>query len=318
MTKSHHHTSFRDTIITFIATIIFVGGPVLVANWLVTESKRVRAPIQSVKTIQLRPGVPAIRLLAAYGFDMESIRQNKALVPQVYFSNLPTELISLKDTKEKKKLFFSSLLPAILKVNDIILKDRKILKKIILQITVGEDVTEKDYYWLTQQMVHYKIKVRDVQDFIDRTDQILAALLSRMNIIPPELALAQAAQESGWGTSRFAQQGNALYGQWTWDSGCGMVPAKRDPGKTHRMKCFKSILEAVDSYVLNLNTHMAYRALRRERQVFRDDQIINVLPLVETLTSYSEEGQVYVEKIKNIIRINHLQDFQRAQLESTD
>lgn len=316
MYKSRHHTSIRDTIISFIATFIFVGGPIILANWLINESKQLSSPIKTVKTIQLRPGVPAIKLLAIYGFDMQQIRQNKAAVPQVYFSNLPPELARLKDTKEKKRLFFSSLLPAILKVNEVILQDREKLKKIILKITIGQVVSEEDYYWLTQRLVRYQVKVRDVQDFLDRTDEILAELLNRINIIPPELALAQAVQESGWGTSRFAQQGNALYGQWTFGTGCGMVPAQRAEGKSHRMKCFKSIIEAVDSYVLNLNTHLAYRVLRRERRAFRDDQVINVLPLVEALTSYSEEGQAYVEKIKNIIRINHLNDFKKAQLKS--
>jgi len=216
----------------------------------------------------------------------------------------------------KKELFLSSLLPPVLKVNETIRQDRKRLKKIILKITIGNDVSEMEYHWLTQKLIQYKVKVRDVQDFIDRVGEILDVLLGRMNVIPPELALAQAAQESGWGTSRFAQQGNALYGQWTWGSGCGMVPARRDEGKTHRMKCFPSIIEAVDSYMLNLNTHRAYRALRQERRAFRDDQVINVIPLVETLTSYSEEGLGYVGKIKNIIRVNRLSDFRLARLDN--
>lgn len=316
MYKRNNHNSIRDTILIFIAIVFFAGGPLWLANWQIDKSRQQNSPIKMVKNIQLHDGIYAIKLLASYGFDINQIRQNKATVPEVYFANLPRELTRIKDTRIKKELFFSSLLPPILKVNDTIRQDRKKLKKITLKLTIGTDVTEPEYYWLTQKLVQYKIKVRDVQDFEARAGGILDELLGRMNIIPPELALAQAAQESGWGTSRFAQKGNALYGQWTWGSGCGMVPAQRAEGKTHRMKCFKNIIDAVDSYMLNLNTHKAYTALRRERRAFRDDQIIDVLPLVNTLTSYSEEGQEYVEKIKNIIRINKLNDFNKAQLKT--
>lgn len=287
------------------------------AIWQVRESEQHHSPVEMVKNIQLREGVHAIKILAAYGFDMEKIRNDRTTVPEVYFSNLPRELTKITDTRIKKDLFFSSLLPPILKVNASIRQDRKKLKKIILKLTLGTDVSETEYFWLTQRLVRYKVKVIDVQDFIARTGDILDELLNRMNIIPPELALAQAVQESGWGTSRFAQQGNALYGQWTWDGGCGMVPKQRDKSKTHRMKCFKSIIEAVDSYMLNLNTHRAYTALRQERRAFRDDQVIDVIALVETLTSYSEEGERYVEKIKNIIRTNKLNDFNKARLKTS-
>ena len=307
----------RDTILIAIAIVFFIGGPIWLANWLIKDSLQQNSPVKMVRNIQLHDGVYAIKVLASYGFDMKQIRQNKATVPEVYFTSLPRELTKITNIKIKKELFFSSLLPPILKVNDTIRQDRRKLKKIILQITVGTNVTERDYFWLTQKLVQYKVKVRDVQDFITRPGEILDQLLGRMNIIPPELALAQAAQESGWGTSRFAQQGNALYGQWTWGSGCGMVPAQRAEGKTHRMKCFKSIIEAVDSYMLNLNTHRAYAALRQERRAFRDDQIIDVLPLVQTLTHYSEEGEEYVEKIKNIIRVNKLNDFNTARLKTS-
>lgn len=284
------------------------------ANWQVQKSLSYNSPISSVKNIQLRDGMSAIKLLASYGFDLKEIRRNKISVPALYFATLPRELPHIKDVREKKKLFFAVLLPPILKVNEVILQDRAKMKKIILKLTLGENASEAEYYWITQKLVQYKIKVRDVQDFIDRMDVIFEELMSRMNIIPPQLALAQAAQESGWGTSRFAQKGNALYGQWTWGKGCGMVPRQRDKDKTHRMKCFKTIIEAVDSYVLNLNTHKAYTGLRLVRRSFRDDQTIKVGLLVDTLTHYSEEGQDYVEKIKNIIRINKLNDFRHAYL----
>ncbi len=317
MYKRHNKKILKNNITIFFATLFFIGGPLYVANWQIQSSKQTSSPISMVKNIQLHEGDHALKILAYHGFDMASIRANKAKVPEVYFANLPHELTKIKNTRLKKNLFFSILLPPILKVNDIIRHDRKRLKKIILGITLGNDISERDYYWLTKKLVQYKVKVIDIQDFVHRTGDILETLLNRVNIIPPELALAQAAQESGWGTSRFAQKGNALYGEWTWENGCGMVPTRREKGKTHRMKCFKSVIEAIDSYMLNLNTHKAYTALRHERRAFRDDQVIDVMPLVETLVNYSEEGQAYVEKIKNIIRINKLKDFSQSQLKTS-
>lgn len=317
MHSRHHHNPIRETILILIAIFFFIVSPVLLATWQVEQSRYHNSPILLVKNIQLRQGEYALKRLAAAGFDLQAIRKKQSPVPEIYFASLPRELTRIRDTKVKKEIFFSALLPPILKVNETILADRRKLKKIILKITLGTKVSETDYYWLTRKLRLYKVKVKNIQDFLDRTEQILGQLLGRMNMIPPELALAQAAQESGWGTSRFAQQGNALYGEWTWDDGCGMVPKQRDKGKTHRMKCFKSIIEAVDSYMLNLNTHRAYTALRQQRAAFRDDQLINVIPLVETLTNYSEEGPDYVEKIKNIIRVNRLSDFKRARLKKS-
>ncbi len=314
MNKQRNHSLIKDTILIFIAIVFFVIGPILLANWQVTRNYLQFSPIKLVENIQLGDDEHAIRYFASYGFDLKRIRQSKQDVPEIYLANLPRELPRMRDIREKKKLFFSTLLPPILKVNEVIYNDRQRLKKIILALTLGEEVSDRDYYWLTRKLVQYKIKVDDVQDFVDRADAILEELLCRMNVIPPELALAQAAQESGWGTSRFAQKGNALYGQWTWGNGCGMVPKRRGEGKKHRMKCFNSIIEAVDSYMLNLNTHRAYAALRKKRRAYRDDQPIDVMPLVETLTGYSVEGPQYVAKIKKIIRVNRLGDFSNARL----
>lgn len=316
MYKRSNHNPLKDTILIFIAIVFFFGAPIQLANWQVYKANQQVSPILMVKNIQLRDGEHALKYLASYGFDMKKIRRKDSTVPEIYFANIPRELVRMKDVRMKKELFLSSLLPPILKVNEAIRQDRKKLKKMILSITLGADISEIDYYWLTRKLVQYRVQVDDVQDFVTRMGEIFEELLNRMNIIPPELALAQAAQESGWGTSRFAQQGNALYGQWTWGKGCGMVPQQRDKGKTHRMKCFKNIIEAVDSYMLNLNTHRAYKALRHERRYFRDDQEIDVLPLVETLINYSEEGQEYVEKIKSIIRVNKLSDFKDARLDN--
>jgi uncharacterized FlgJ-related protein len=128
----------------------------------------------------------------------------------------------------------------------------------------------------------------------------------RVDIIPPSLALAQAAEESGWGTSRFADVGNALFGQWTWSE--GIAPLEQREGKgDYRIAKFDSPLDSVRAYMLNLNTHAAYRSLRERRREMRvrGDQLSG-WELAETLTSYSERGAAYVETLHTIMRVNRL------------
>jgi Bax protein len=140
-------------------------------------------------------------------------------------------------------------------------------------------------------------------------------MIRRADIIPPSLALAQAAEESGWGTSRFALEGNALFGQWTFAVKGALVPKNRDAGKAHRVRAFTSLLDAVRAYVRNLNTHKAYRHFRRERQALRqaDRQLAGTV-LARTLSSYSERGNKYVRTIQSIITGNQLQNLDKARL----
>ena len=143
----------------------------------------------------------------------------------------------------------------------------------------------------------------------------LDRLRKRMNIIPPSLALTQAAVESGWGTSRFAQNGNALFGQWTWEDSNGMIPFDREIGENHSIKTFSSLIEAVESYSLNLNTHEAYQDFRFERDKFANPNEINVNSLVETLINYSEQGYEYIDYLNNVIETNQLQKFDAVELQ---
>jgi Bax protein len=190
-------------------------------------------------------------------------------------------------------------LPLILNENDKITKDRKRLFKILNKNfnSPGERV------WLKRRFKEYKIK-----------DQDLAKLKMRMDIVPTSVALAQAANESGWGTSRFALEGNALFGQWTW-SKKGLLPKDKDPDQTHKIMQFQVLKASVRAYKNNLNTHNAYREFREARAKLRENgNIINGRELTQYLKNYASIGEKYVAILNDIIEKNSLTDFDKSNL----
>ncbi len=235
------------------------------------------------------------------GYDLKGVRAGQKVKP-IYLTKLPKDLNSLGDTRKKRNLFIKILLPLILDENDKITEDRKKLFKILNKNfnTVGERV------WLKRRFKEYKIDDGD-----------LSKLKMRMDIIPVSIALAQAANESGWGTSRFALQGNALFGQWTW-SKKGISPKKQDKDKTHRVLQFQVLKASVRAYKNNLNTHNAYKEFREVRARLREEnKKINGLDLIEYLEKYASIGEKYVEILRIIIVKNSLTDFDKANLLTT-
>ena len=161
--------------------------------------------------------------------------------------------------------------------------------------------------WLKRRFREYKIE-----------DQDLAKLKMRMDIIPVSIALAQAANESGWGTSRFALEGNALFGQWTW-SKKGISPKNKDPNQSHKILQFQILKASVRAYKNNLNTHNAYQEFREARAMLRqNNDPINGLELAKYLKNYAAIGKKYVAIIEDIIEKNSLTDFDKANLLSTN
>ena len=139
-----------------------------------------------------------------------------------------------------------------------------------------------------------------------------------VDIIPPSLAIAQSAEESGWGTSRFAREGNALFGQKTWKKGKGIVPKKRAIGKKYKVRSFEHLIDGVHSYARNLNGHFAYKIFRAKRANLRKNGLrIDWLSLADTLFSYSERGDDYIQTIKRIIVENRLAVFDYARLRNS-
>ena len=231
-------------------------------------------------------------------YDLAGVRAGQKVKP-IYLMKLPKDLKTLGDTKMKRELFIKIVLPLILDENQKIMDDRKKLFKILAKNfnTVGEKV------WLKRRFREYKIE-----------DQDLSKLKIRMDIIPVSIALAQAANESGWGTSRFALEGNALFGQWTW-SKKGISPANKDPDKTHKILQFQILKASVRAYKNNLNTHSAYKEFREVRaQLRQDDKQIVGLDLTKYLKNYAAIGEKYVSILENIIEKNSLTDFDKANL----
>ena len=236
------------------------------------------------------------------GYDLKGVRVGQKVKP-IYLTKLPKDLKTLGNTQQKRELFIKILLPLILSENEKITNDRERLFKILGKDfnTVGERV------WLKRRFKEYRIDDKD-----------LSKLKMRMDIIPVSIALAQAANESGWGTSRFALEGNALFGQWTW-SKKGISPKDANSNSTHKILQFQILKASVRAYKNNLNTHNAYKEFREARAKMRgEDKKITGLDLTMHLERYASIGEKYVEILEDIIKRNSLTDFDKANLLPTN
>jgi len=230
--------------------------------------------------------------------DLSKIRRTKKVKP-IFISLLPKDLDSVKDIEERKELFIKIVLPLIIDSNNSIKSDRKKLFNILNK--KNNSAVEKK--WLRKKFKEYKINNKDI-----------AVLKRRMDIVPVSLAIAQAAKETGWGTSRFALEGNALYGQWTWGND-GIDPNEKDSTKSHKIKRFKILKMSIESYKNNLNTHSGYQEFREVRAELREKkQEITGLKLTKYLNRYAKTGKKYTKIIQLIIKQNSLDDFDKARL----
>ncbi len=231
-------------------------------------------------------------------YDLGKVRSQK-LVKPIYFTQFPRDLDALQSTKLKKETFIKIVLPLIVAENERILEDRE--KLIVLKDK--KFTTDLEKQWIRQKLLEYKVKKGDLKE-----------LLVRMDIIPTSIALAQAAKESGWGTSRFALEGNAIFGQWTW-SGKGIAPLDRESNKSHKILKFPILRASVKAYQNNLNTHKSYTKFRQKRLALRDkNKKIKGLELTDTLNNYAQTGLEYTKILNQIIRQNRLMDFEPVRL----
>lgn len=299
---------------TFLLIIlaIFIAFPLYISIYEVNQSKNGFSTVTLISHLKLNEGEDVTKRFAAYGYNLNEIKRGEAEVPNLFLEKLPRELTRISDSDMRKELFISSLLPPILKVNEYIEYERSRLLEIISNVERNGKASSTDLYWLTRKMARYRMDELSPDNFYDSLDE----LYKRMNVIPPSLAITQAAIETGWGTSRFAQQANALYGQWTWDDSDGMVPLERESGATHSIRKFNNLISAVEGYALNLNTHPAYEDFRIERNKFSasEDIIINN-DMLFTLLYYSERGFEYIDNLNSIMRANNLRSFDDAKLE---
>jgi Bax protein len=232
------------------------------------------------------------------GYNLQDVRKKK-LVKPVALTLLPQEIIMIENVKKRKELFIQIVLPLIVQENSNIRLDRKTLFKIINKS--NNTISEKS--WLEKKYKQYGVNSKD-----------LSVLKIRMDEIPTSLAIAQAAKETGWGTSRFAQEGNALFGQWTW-SGEGLKPKDAEKGKGHKVMKFNVLQASVRAYQRNLNTHSTYKDFRKARAKLRDsNKELDSIVLSKYLNKYAETGNQYVEVLQKIIMQNKLKDFDDAKL----
>ena len=231
-------------------------------------------------------------------YMLKDVRKTK-LVKPVALTLLPNEIKMIENTTERKEFFIQIILPLILEENNNIRLDRKRLFSIINK----SNNTNLEKKWLEKKYKQYGVVSKD-----------LSALKIRMDEVPVSLAIAQAAKETGWGTSRFAQEGNALFGQWTW-SGEGLKPKEADENKGHKVMKFNVLQASVRAYQRNLNTHKSYKNFRLARAELRDrNKPLDSIILSKFLNNYAETGEQYVEVLQKIIKQNNLKDFDDSKL----
>lgn len=219
-----------------------------------------------------------------------------------YDPNPLPDFAQYQDVRQKKTAFFDYMLPIVNEANEQLLADRNQLEQLAAE-TVAP---------FSGSQIRTLNRFAEVYGLDAQADSalLLEQLLLRVDLIPASLALAQAAIESGWGTSRFAVQGNNLFGQWCYKKGCGMVPLRRNSGSSHEVAKFSDVSAAVSAYMSNINSHRAYAGLRTQRDnLRRAGQPVTGHKLAENLLHYSELREVYVHEVQAVIRINQLARF---------
>ena len=232
-------------------------------------------------------------------YNLKRVKETKLVNIGNSLDHLPKEMKNIENVKKRKDLFIKIVLPLIIEENTKIKLDRKRLFVILNK----NNNSKSEKNWLRKKFKQYGVVNND-----------LSTLKIRMDEIPVSIALAQAAKETGWGTSRFAIEGNALFGQWTYSEN-GIKPSDADSNSTHKVMKFKVLKASVRAYQRNLNTHSSYRDFRKERAIQRDnDGKLNSLGLVKFLNEYAETGLEYTIVLKKIIVQNSLTDFDDAKI----
>ena len=244
------------------------------------------------------------QLFMAVDYEVDGAPSAYLSQPQLHRSNLPSDLRKLASISERKRLFIELMMPLVARANEDVLEQRRRLLDIEQKQMVGLPLSAGDVTWLVRLGEVYGVDDGDI-----------VALKNRVDAVPPSLALAQAAEESGWGTSRFTVEGNALFGQRIYRGDGGIVPLRRNPGERFRIRTFDDLQESVSRYLHNLNTHWAYEKFRWLRAAMRaGGRTLDGRALVAGLGRYSERGADYIKTIRSIISYNGLTAFDRAEL----
>lgn len=254
-------------------------------------------------------GPKAVRLASTFddlGYRLEAVRRGEAVVPRLFLARLPRDMDSLPSVDARKRLFIRALLPLVLAANETIWAKRQRLLDLVARARGGAPIDWAERAWLADLTAEFGVAAGDYDTLVRRVD-----------VVPPALALAQAAAESGWGTSRFAHRGNAVFGQRTWREGAGLVPERREADLRHEVKRFDGLAEGVRAYLNNLNRHPAYAAFRARRAEMRGQGAdLDGAALAGSLERYAEAGSEYIETLRRIMRVNRLGALDDARLEN--
>jgi Bax protein len=303
--------------IAVIAICTIALGLVAVAMLRGTDGERA-APIFKQWSIELDHEPLTVAHLetafAAADYDFARIKLGHDSVPRVLVRSMPEDLGQVPEVARRKSLFLGAVLPLVLAVNEQILSERRAVVDIAAKIRRRAVLSDAEKVEIRRLASIYRVGEAGEPSVADVSDTALIdELLLRVAPLPVSMALAQAAEESAWGLSRFAAEGNALYGQWVWNDSAGMIPAARGNDESHSVRAFRDILESTLSYAHNLNTHWAYEDFRKMRaNMLNSSGRLDGITLVGTLTRYSGRGQAYVESLRGIISGNGLARLDQA------
>lgn len=266
------------------------------------------------KAIEVTSAQQVWDLFDQYGYTLENLRKGEINVPRIYLTKIVHTWSANHTTAFKKDLFFRAMLPIILRSNELIRADRQHLLKLQQKFQRQEKLKGSELSWLSDLAKTYRLLKKDSDHHF--TPELFEPLLRRVDEIPVSMAVAQTAYESAYATSRFAGEGNSLFGQWRW--GSGLVPkGQRANLGDHRIADFETPLHSAISFSKNLNTNRAYREFRQKRAELRRKHLpLSGLALATTLHRYSEKGATYTKTLQQIITHNNLQIMDSAKLGS--
>lgn len=248
---------------------------------------------------------------ASQNYDWNTVNDG---VPPFILETLPNDLHRVGKITEKKRIFFLSLLPMVLLANDEILAARQQLEQILDAFDRDGEISPEETDQLDALEKEYGVDGDILQDPGARRE-----MMERVDVIPPSLVLAQAATESAYGTSRFARRANNLFGEWTFTPGNGVVPLRRPEGETYEVRRFPTVAASLYSYMMNINTHRAYRGFRDKRARLRaTGKPLRGIDLADGLERYSIRGLEYVDELRKIILFNRLSKLSAAALRTDD
>ena len=275
----------------------------LSVNYTIRNTKLFETNPSDVTVDYISESSEMIEIFKKYKFSVDNLLNNQS-ANLIIFSSLPEDFMEIQPIIERKRLFINTLIPIIYSENLQILNDRK---KILdwWRESDGENFS-RDFWpqWLFELSEKY-----------GSDDSNLGNLLVRVDIIPISLALAQAAIESGWGTSRYSREGNAVFGQYTFDESKGLKPKDRNENDQFFIKKFSNLSESVRSYLKNINTHLAYTDFREERKKLRmSGENLSGYKLVNFLRDYSERKEFYIKDVKEIMTSNNFKKYDKGNI----